>query len=93
MALAPLPHPVARFNTALVRYKAAEAELLSAEVRLREWRDQMRRPEGRPVALCGTEGGYYRHVRTLRQPACTACKLAHSAAERERSERRKQKAA
>ena len=94
MALSPTPHPLARFNAAVIRYKAAEYELLSAEARLKEWRESERRLSGaRKIALCGTEGGYYRHVRTLRQPACDACKLAHREAERERSERRKQRAA
>lgn len=42
----------------------------------------------RPRAECGTDGGYYRHRRTLKEPACEACKLAHRVAERERAERR-----
>lgn len=35
----------------------------------------------RKVALCGTDGGYYRHRRTLKEPACDACKLAHRVSE------------
>lgn len=39
-------------------------------------------------AVCGTDGGYYRHRRTLEEPACGACKRAHSRAESERNTRR-----
>jgi len=42
----------------------------------------------RTIAACGTDGGYYRHIRTLDEDACEACKLAHRVAERERSARR-----
>lgn len=45
------------------------------------------------TALCGTDGGYYRHVRgnktVARSKPCAACKAAHRVAERERAERRK----
>lgn len=41
-----------------------------------------------PVAECGTDGGYFRHRRTLKEDACPACKLAHRMAERDRAERR-----
>jgi len=43
-----------------------------------------RRVRRRPEALCGTDGGYYRHRRTLGENACDACKLAHRVAEAER---------
>ncbi len=39
-------------------------------------------------AECGTDGGYYRHRRTLSEPACSDCKRAHTRAERERAVRR-----
>jgi len=39
----------------------------------------------RPVALCGTSAGYYRHIRTLSEPACEDCKDAHRVAERLRA--------
>jgi len=42
----------------------------------------------RRKALCGTDGGYYRHRRTLKEAACEACKLAHRVAEAERVSRR-----
>ena len=42
----------------------------------------------RRVAECGTDGGYYRHRRTLGEDACEACKLAHRVAESERRARR-----
>jgi hypothetical protein len=33
-------------------------------------------------ALCGTTGGYYRHLRTTGTEPCGACKAAHARAER-----------
>lgn len=45
------------------------------------------------VAECGTDGGYFRHLRgnktTPKSPPCDACKKAHAAVERARSERLK----
>ena len=41
----------------------------------------------RPPAKCGTDGGYYRHVRTLREPACRECLDAHRDYEARRSGR------
>lgn len=38
-------------------------------------------------ARCGTDGGYYRHTRTLGEPACVACRGAHARAELDRKER------
>lgn len=38
-------------------------------------------------AKCGTDSGYYRHVRTLKEPACDACLTAHAAAALERKHR------
>lgn len=45
------------------------------------------KPKVRPPARCGTDGGYYRHRRTLREEACTACQEAHAATERDRRRR------
>lgn len=42
-----------------------------------------------PVAKCGTDGGYYRHRRTLKEAPCDACRAAHSKATREREQRKK----
>ncbi len=42
----------------------------------------------RRVAQCGTDGGYYRHVRTRKEEACDGCKRAHAVAERVRAARR-----
>ena len=42
----------------------------------------------RPIAQCGTDGGYFRHLRTLKQPACPECCEAHARANREQSWRR-----
>jgi hypothetical protein len=47
----------------------------------------------RPVAECGTDGGYYRHRRTLGEEACDACKLAHRVYEAERRGRQEGSAA
>ena len=35
-------------------------------------------------AKCGTDAGYYRHRRKLREDACSDCKAAHTSAERRR---------
>jgi hypothetical protein len=44
-------------------------------------------------ALCGTDGGYYRHRRKHKERACDACKLAHRVAEQVRRERREAESA
>lgn len=45
-------------------------------------------PEKRArVAKCGTDSGYYRHLRRTGTPACGPCKAAHSRAEMERQAR------
>jgi hypothetical protein len=41
----------------------------------------------RQAAECGTDGGYYRHRRTLGEEACDACKLAHRVYEAQRRQR------
>lgn len=38
-------------------------------------------------AECGTDSGYYRHRKTLKEPACDACKLAHRVYEAQRRQR------
>lgn len=42
-----------------------------------------------PVAVCGTDAGYYRHRRTNNEDACDACKAAHRDAEATRKKRRR----
>lgn len=42
---------------------------------------------------CGTDGGYYRHLRTLKEPACQGCLAAHRQAERKRKAKRDMKRA
>lgn len=42
------------------------------------------------VASCGTDSGYYRHVRRLRQPACPACLAAHALVTRERAAKKRE---
>lgn len=39
------------------------------------------------IAACGTDSGYYRHLRKLKQPACPACLAAHALVTRERANR------
>ena len=48
------------------------------------WQPERRK---RQPAKCGTDGGYYRHLRKTKTPPCAWCKRAHATAERERSER------
>lgn len=56
------------------------------------WRDgvvvKLDEPGRNQVALCGTEGGYYRHLRTLRETPCDECRMAHRFQERLRKARR-----
>lgn len=47
----------------------------------------MRRPLHEPVARCGTDAGYQRHIAVREQP-CPACRSAHAVGERERAWRR-----
>lgn len=44
-------------------------------------------------AKCGTDGGYYRHRRSLREDPCDDCRAAHAAAEKARSQRKRESAA
>lgn len=39
----------------------------------------------RPTARCGTDSGYYRHLRTLHNTPCQACTDAHTTAARRRT--------
>ncbi|MDF1603373.1 hypothetical protein [Nocardioides sp. YIM 152315] len=45
-----------------------------------------RQPWGK--AACGTEGGYYRHLRRTKTEPCARCKKAHVEAEKQRAARR-----
>lgn len=47
----------------------------------------------RPVATCGTDGGYYRHLRTTKTVPCHDCLSAHRDYERARYRRQKESAA
>lgn len=81
-----------------------EAEIGAIEAEIRDEITAIRRAKeaakhaqisirNRPVAQCGTDGGYYRHRRTLKEPACDACKLAHRVTEAQRQARRKEREA
>jgi hypothetical protein len=86
-------------NTNTDQKRLAELRLLQARIE-----DEIRWLEGTirgertrlATALCGTDGGYYRHVRgnktTPRSKPCTPCKVAHRVAERERAARRQEAA-
>ncbi len=50
---------------------------------------KMRKARRRPIAECGTPSGYYRHRRTLNEPACEECKAAHRIAEAVRLQRKR----
>jgi len=45
-------------------------------------------PRRRSIAKCGTDSGYYRHVRTLGEKPCLACRNAHADYERAATKRR-----
>jgi hypothetical protein len=72
---------------AIERAIAVEQE----RARLLAREETLRRKVNRKVALCGTPSGYYRHRRTLAEPACEDCLRAHRQAERDRARRRKLK--
>lgn len=65
---------------------AAEVERLEEQAQIA--REKLNGIERRGWAACGTDGGYYRHRRTLKEPACTDCKAAHRVAEAARQARR-----
>jgi hypothetical protein len=75
---------------------AAEAQLASQEAAVARLRVTYSLPEitaGRDragrrfVAVCGTDSGYYKHRRRLKEPACDPCRIAHAEAERDRAAR------
>lgn len=49
-------------------------------------RRRMRRSWRRQPAQCGTDSGYYRHLRVTNTPPCAECKKAHSAATTKRGQ-------
>lgn len=49
-------------------------------VELTDAREMGYRIDRRQPAVCGTESGYQRHRKQFGEPACDACKAAHSAA-------------
>lgn len=50
--------------------------------------DEVGSKRRRRTAVCGTDGGYARHLRTLREPPCGDCRKAHRDYERDRVARR-----
>lgn len=69
---------------AAIQREANEAARLSAQ--FDAWNRAHRKR--RSIAECGTDGGYHHHRRQLKEDACAACKMAHSAAERARQARK-----
>lgn len=77
---------ISALERAIVRAQHARVQAVEQGARIRRTRRQA-------VAQCGTPSGYYRHRRTLREPACEECKIAHRVAEAMRvQKRRKQEA-
>lgn len=54
----------------------------------RQRRGMVRGRRRAPVAECGTDAGYYRHVRKLKERACDECRAAHCVATSERTRKR-----
>ncbi len=77
---------IQELEDAIVRVSLARAKAI-AEGAVR------RRRRKRATAMCGTPSGYYRHRRTLQEPACEECKAAHRIAEAIRVEKRRAEAA
>jgi hypothetical protein len=90
-------NPLQRYHEAQIAHRRAVRELEDAERALRTWIafQAAHRPRvkgRRAAAVCGTDGGYYRHVRTTRTAPCDACLFAHREAERYRRVAREAKA-
>jgi WhiB family redox-sensing transcriptional regulator len=48
-----------------------------------------RKSRAKPVAQCGTESGYARHLRVTKTPPCADCLAAHAAQQRQWARRRR----
>lgn len=66
---------------------------VDVEIALERSRLAPPRRKKRAVAECGTDSGYYRHNRTIGEPACDPCKAAHTKAVNERTLRKLRAAA
>jgi hypothetical protein len=75
---------------------AAEALMASQESAVRrlqlaysvvEFDKDRDRAGRRKVAICGTDSGYHKHLRRLKEPACDPCRIAHAEAEKDRAKR------
>lgn len=75
---------IAALERAIVRAEVARAKAIRNGA-------QMRRTRRQAVAECGTPSGYYRHRRTLKEPACDACKIAHRVAEAMRVQKNRER--
>lgn len=72
----------ARLAQLLTLRRRIDGDIKRVETRID--RGRIRRRPRRQRATCGTDGGYYRHLRTTNTPACEDCKAAHRVAERVR---------
>ena len=54
----------------------------------RERRRIRRATGGRKPAACGTDSGYFRHIRKFNEEPCQACKTAHTEIQKVRNARR-----
>ncbi len=72
----------ARLARLLALRERIEREIKQVESRI-DSTVRRRRPR-RERAKCGTDGGYYRHLRTTHTHPCEDCKAAHRVAERVR---------
>lgn len=73
----------ARLARLLALQRRTEAEIARLEARLSRVK-QKRARRYTQHAKCGTDGGYYRHLRTTHTAPCEDCKAAHRIAERVR---------
>lgn len=67
--------------------RTLEREAISERERLEVTRAETAARSRSKQARCGTDSGYYRHIRRLREPACDACLTAHRTAESARRRR------
>lgn len=83
-------NPLQRYAAAVNAYQAAKAELKEAERALRRFQAVVDgRGTAREPAKCGTDGGYYRHLRTIHTAPCGPCKAAHARVEADRAARKR----
>lgn len=68
-------------------------ERIQREIDAERAAEMERNRKRRRVAICGTDSGYYRHLRKFNEPACVDCLDAHRLARQEREIRRRKRVA